>query len=54
MGDMQITVDELSGGVVEPATGFVNWPLTLNPGETKTLILRFTARYPSTRNVVLD
>jgi len=46
MGELIVEIDELSGGVHDPLSGFVDWELNLRPGETRELILKYTVKYP--------
>lgn len=45
-GDLEVAVEELSGGVYDETTGKVKWKLTIDPGATVKKQLRFTAKYP--------
>ncbi|MEN9639003.1 MAG: hypothetical protein RLZZ262_871 [Bacteroidota bacterium] len=45
-GDIEVNVEELSGGVLEENTGKVYWKLTINPGETVKKQIRFDVKYP--------
>lgn len=44
--EIEVSVDELSGGVLDEATGKVRWTLTINPGETVKKQIRFDVKYP--------
>lgn len=52
----QISVEprELSGGVLDTATGKVKWDLTIAPGESRELILEYRVRFPRGENVILE
>lgn len=52
----EITVEtiELSKGDLNPLTGKVKWTLTVEPGETKKLILSFSVKYPRNKAVQLE
>ncbi len=43
---IDVNIAELSGGVYNKNNGMVTWTLNLNPGDTKTLIFNFSAKYP--------
>lgn len=49
-----VTEEELSGGVLDRATGIVTWTLTLAPGEQRELELRYTVKYPKNRPLALE
>lgn len=44
--EIAITVDELSGGILENKTGLVTWDMKLEPGARKTMDFGFTVKYP--------
>ena len=50
--EIDIKVNELSGGDLEASTGFVNWKITLQPGETVKKKLGFTVKHPKEKQVV--
>jgi uncharacterized protein (TIGR02231 family) len=52
----QITVEprELSGGVLDTATGRVKWDMEIAPGESRELILEYRVRFPRGENVILE
>jgi uncharacterized protein (TIGR02231 family) len=45
-GDLEVAVEELSGGTQELATGKVTWKMTVEPEKTEKRQLRFTVKYP--------
>ncbi len=49
-----VTAEELSGGKVDGDTGIVTWPLTLQPGEQRDLILRYKVKYPKDRRLEVE
>lgn len=51
--DQDITVEtlELSGGVLDEASGKITWTLTLKPGEKREIPLRFEVKYPKNKPV---
>jgi len=52
--DITVEAIELSGGKLESKTGYVIWDLELNPGETKNIILTYSAKYPKESNVNIE
>ncbi len=50
--DIKITPMELSGGTLDEQTGRVTWVVTLKGNESKTIPLRFEAKYPKNQPVV--
>lgn len=44
--EIDVTMDDTSGGKLDAETGKITWKLELNPGESKTLILKYTVKYP--------
>lgn len=49
--DIQVSVDEISGGNLENATGKVTWKLSIQPNETVKKTIRFTTVYPKKKLV---
>ena len=49
-----VTAEEVSGGKVDGDTGIVTWPLTLQPGEQRDLILRYKVKYPKDRRLEVE
>ena len=43
---IEVSVEELSGAKYDDESGLVSWTFTLQPGETRTLNLRFVVKYP--------
>ncbi len=50
-GDIEVDVEELSGGKLDAETGKVTWELNLEPGAAKELSLRFSVKHPRKRPV---
>ncbi|MBK8701958.1 MAG: DUF4139 domain-containing protein [Saprospiraceae bacterium] len=50
-GSMEIEADDLSGGKLDPATGIVEWKLSLKPGEQVKRKLAFTVKVPKDKKV---
>ncbi|MFR7824238.1 MAG: DUF4139 domain-containing protein [Odoribacter splanchnicus] len=49
-----VTAEEVSGGKVDGDTGIVTWPLTLQPGEQRDLVLRYKVKYPKDRRLEVE
>lgn len=49
-----MTAEEVSGGKVDGDTGIVTWPLILQPGEQRDLILRYKVKYPKDRRLEVE
>ena len=49
-----MTAEEVSGGKVDGDTGIVTWPLTLQPGEQRDLVLRYKVKYPKDRRLEVE
>ena len=52
--DIQVDVDEISGGSLDKTTGMVQWELELNPKETKKLTLKYVVKYPKSQILKID
>lgn len=52
--EIQVETIELSGGNVEKDSGKIEWPVTLNPGESKEWILKYAVKYPKDKKVRID
>ncbi|MBB3696587.1 mucoidy inhibitor MuiA family protein [Flammeovirga yaeyamensis] len=51
--EIQVEILELSGGQHDKVTGEVKWNVTLQPKETKELILRYSVKYPKGKKIDL-
>ena len=51
---IEVTVAELSGGVRDADTGIVTWPLQLQAGEQRELILQYRVKYPKSRKLTIE
>lgn len=51
--DAEIIVEatELTKGILDPATGFVTWRMTIPPGEQQRVVLTYTVKYPKSKQV---
>jgi hypothetical protein len=52
--DNKVDVVDISGASINNETGIVNWTLTIDPGETAEVIVRYTVEYPRDRHLVID
>ena len=52
--NITVTTEELSGGQLDKTTGFVTWPLQLQPGEQRELIVQYRVKYPKNRRLVVE
>ncbi len=44
--DQEVSVNDISGGLLDKPSGKVSWKYTLAPGETKVIKLGYTTKYP--------
>ena len=51
---IEVTVEELSGGQRDKDTGIVTWPLQLNAGEQRELVLQYKVKYPKNRRLNIE
>ena len=52
--DINVTVEELSGGQRDKDTGIVTWKLDLNPNEKRELLLQYKVKYPKNESLVVE
>lgn len=52
--DITVEATELSGGHQNVQTGEIVWNLSINPGETKPLVLSYSVKYPKDKTVILE
>lgn len=50
-GEIEIEVEELSGGTYDATTGKITWKVTVEPGATIKKQLRFNAKYPKKKYI---
>ena len=50
-GDIEVSVEELSGGTLDPETGKVTWEVELAAGQSIKKALRFAVKYPKKKQV---
>ena len=44
--DIEVFVESLDGGELDPVTGWITWEMTLSPGAQKTLSFSYKVEYP--------
>ena len=49
--DITVDVINISGGTLDPLSGIITWKMTLQPSETKLLILNYSIKYPKNQRV---
>ena len=52
--DISVESEELSGGKLNEATGLVTWDIELPAGQSKTLILSYSAKFPKSSSVNVE
>lgn len=52
--EIEVVVEELSGGILKTETGEVMWDIQLEPLGKKELQLRYTVKYPRNRNLIVE
>ncbi|MFY0603796.1 MAG: DUF4139 domain-containing protein [Flavobacteriaceae bacterium] len=52
--EIKVTLDKLFNGILNKETGEVKWNFTLSPNDTKNLRLKYSVRYPKSRNLNID
>lgn len=52
--DIQVEAKELSGGALNPQTGLIEWVVSLQAGEQKSLVFGYEVKYPKREKVILD
>lgn len=52
--DINVTVEELSGGQRDKDTGIVTWKLDLNPNEKRELLLQYKVKYPKNERLMVE
>jgi uncharacterized protein (TIGR02231 family) len=45
-GEVEVEVEEVSGGVYDPKTGKITWKTSIQPGQSVKYQLRFSVKYP--------
>jgi uncharacterized protein (TIGR02231 family) len=52
--DIVVGIEELSSGILNENTGLVSWDIDLPAGQSKTLILSYSVKYPKSSNVIIE
>ena len=52
--EIEVSVQELSDGVLDEESGIVTWSLEIPAGETRSLTISYDVRHPSGRSLYLD
>jgi len=52
--DIKVDLIEYTGARREESTGKLTWDLSINPAEKKSLDLRYSVRYPTSRSVIVE
>jgi len=52
--EIQVDVLDLNGGTLDKETGKVEWKLELKPNETKTILIKYSVKYPKEKQVVVQ
>ncbi len=51
---IEVNMEELSDGQFDKKTGIIKWPLQLQPGEQRDLILQYKVKYPKNRRLNIE
>ena len=51
---IEVSMEELSDGQFDKQTGIIKWPLQLQPGEQRDLILQYKVKYPKNRRLNIE
>ena len=51
---IEVSMEELSDGQFDKQTGIIKWPLQLQPGEQRDLILQYKVKYPKNRRLTIE
>ena len=51
---IEVSMEELSDGQFDKQTGIIKWPLQLQPGEQRDLILQYKVKYPKNRRFNIE
>ncbi|NJN77446.1 MAG: DUF4139 domain-containing protein [Saprospiraceae bacterium] len=52
--EIEVNTVEISGATLYDNTGKTKWKMNLQPGETKSIILTFTVKYPKNKQIKLE
>lgn len=51
---IEVSMEELSDGQFDKQTGIIKWPLQLQPGEQRELVLQYKVKYPKNRRLTIE
>ncbi len=51
---IEVSMEELSDGQFDNQTGIIKWPLQLQPGEQRELVLQYKVKYPKNRRLNIE
>ena len=51
---IEVNMEELSDGQFDKQTGIIKWPLQLQPGEQRELVLQYKVKYPKNRRLNIE
>ncbi len=51
---IEVNMEELSDGQFDKQTGIIKWPLQLQPGELRELVLQYKVKYPKNRRLNIE
>lgn len=54
LSDIRVEQADAPGSIIDEATGKMKWNLSLGAGETRTLSLKYTVRYPQSRRLLVE
>ena len=54
LSDIRVEQVEAPGAKIDEASGKVKWNLSLGSGETRTLLLKYTVRYPQNKKLLVE
>jgi hypothetical protein len=52
--EIEVNTVEISGATLYDNTGKTKWKMTLQPGETKSVVLTFSVKYPKNKQIKLE
>lgn len=52
--DIKVEQIEFSGAEINKDNGLLKWNLTLEPKENKTLVIKYSVKYPKNRNLIIE
>ncbi|MGC9344001.1 MAG: DUF4139 domain-containing protein, partial [Bacteroidales bacterium] len=52
--EIEVTVDEKSGGKLDEETGVIKWEFSLEPGKSKEFNLRYSVKYQKNRTLIIE